>query len=78
MYNIPVHVPYEKQQNIKKMNIILLPTLNSMPPSLDVIIDATSFSVELLERNGRIEAILLSARNVVRQRLLLCCFIDGV
>ena len=25
--------------------------------------------MELLERNGRIEAILLSARNVVRQRL---------
>ena len=43
----------------------------------DVIID-TSFSVELLERNGRIEAILLSARNVVRQRLLMCCFIDSV
>ena len=46
--------------------------------NLDVIIDATSFSVELLERNGRIEAILLSARNVVRQRLLMCCFIDSV
>ena len=34
--------------------------------------------MELLERNGRIEAILLSARNVVRQRLLMCCFIDSV
>ena len=32
--------------------------------------------MELLERNGRIEAILLSARNVVRQRLLVCRFID--
>ena len=41
-------------------------------------LDAASFSVELLERNGRIEAILLSARNVVWQRLLMCCFIDGV
>ena len=39
----------------------------------DVIIDAMSFSMELLERNGRIEAILLNARNVVRQRLLMCC-----
>ena len=46
--------------------------------NLDVIIDATSVSMELLERNGRIEAILLSARNVVRQRLLMCCFIDSV
>ena len=46
--------------------------------NLDVIIAATSFSMELLERNGRIEAILLSARNVVRQRLLICCFIDSV
>ncbi len=46
--------------------------------NLDVIIDTTSFSVELLERNGRIEVILLSARNVVRQRLLMCCFIDSV
>ena len=46
--------------------------------NLDVIIDATSFSMELLERNGQIEAILLSARNVVRQRLLMCCFIDSV
>ena len=34
--------------------------------------------MELLERNGRIEAILLSARNVVRQRLLMCCFTDSV
>ena len=34
--------------------------------------------MELLERNGRIEAILLSARNVVRQRLLMYCFIDSV
>ena len=34
--------------------------------------------MELLERNGRIEAILLSARNVARQRLLMCCFIDSV
>ena len=40
--------------------------------NLDVIIDTTSFSVEL------IEVILLSARNVVRQRLLMCCFIDSV
>ena len=46
--------------------------------NLDVIIDATSFSMELLERNGRIEAILLSARNVVWQRLLMCCFIDSL
>ena len=35
-----------------------------------VIMDAASFSVELLDRNGRIDAILLSARNVVRQGLL--------
>ena len=41
-------------------------------------LDATSFSVELLDRNGQIDAILLSARNVVRQRLLMCCFIDSV
>ena len=34
--------------------------------------------MELLERNGRIEAILLNARKVVRQRLLMCCFIDSV
>ena len=34
--------------------------------------------MELLERNGRIEAILLSARNVVRLRLLMCCFTDSV
>ena len=34
--------------------------------------------MELLERNGRIEAILLSARNVVRQRLLVCYFFDSV
>ena len=46
--------------------------------NLDVIIDATSFSMELLERNGRIEAILLSARNVVRQRLLMYRFTDSV
>ena len=44
----------------------------------DVIIDTTSFTVELLERNGRIEAILLGARNVVRQRLLICYSIDSV
>ena len=43
-----------------------------------MIIDVTSFSVELLEGNGRIEAIFLSARNVVLQRLLVCCFIDSV
>ena len=43
-----------------------------------MIIDTTSFSVELLERNGWIEAILPSARNAVRQRLLMCCFIDSV
>ena len=35
---------------------------------VDVIMDATSFSVELLDRNGRTDAILLSARNVVRRR----------
>ena len=46
--------------------------------NLDVIIDATSFSMELSERNGRIEAILLSARNVVRQRLLMRRFTDSV
>ena len=46
--------------------------------NLDVITDATSSSVELLERNGRIEAILLSARNAVRQRILMCCFTDSV
>ena len=45
---------------------------------VDVIMDATSFSVQLLDRNGRTDAILLSARNVVRQRLVNCCFIDGV
>ena len=33
MYNIQVHVPYEKQQYIKKWIIILLPTLNSISPS---------------------------------------------
>ena len=38
--------------------------------SLGVIMDAASFSVELLDRNGRIDAILPSARNVERQRLL--------
>ena len=43
-----------------------------------MIVVATSFSVELLERNGRIEAILFSARNVVWQRLLMCCFIGSV
>ena len=43
-----------------------------------MIMDATSFSVELLDRNRRIDAILLSARNVVRQRQLMCCFIDSV
>ena len=37
-----------------------------------------NFTVELLDRNGRIEAILLSAGNVVRQRLLMCCFTDSV
>ena len=46
--------------------------------SSTAVIDATSFSMELLERNGRIEAILLSARKVVRQRLLMYCFIDSV
>ena len=46
--------------------------------NLDVIMDAASSSVELLHRNGQIDAILLSARNVVRQRLLMCCFIDSV
>ena len=37
-----------------------------------------NFTVELLDRNGRIEAIFLSAGNVVRQRLLMCCFTDSV
>ena len=46
--------------------------------NLDVIIDTTSFFVELLDRNRQIDAILLSARDMVRQRLLMCCFIDGV
>ena len=46
--------------------------------NLDVIMDATSFSVEVLDRNGRIDEILLSARNVVRQRLLMCCFTGSV
>ena len=46
--------------------------------SLDVIMHATNFSMELLDRTGRIDAILLSARNVVRQRLLVCCFIDSI
>ena len=36
-----------------------------------MIVDATSFSMELLERNGRIEAILLSARNVVREMMMM-------
>ena len=36
----------------------------SQQSNLDVIIDATSFSMELLERNGRINAILLSARKL--------------
>ena len=43
-----------------------------------MIIDATNFAMELTERNGRIEAILLSARKVVWQKLLMCCFIDSV
>ena len=34
--------------------------------------------MELLERNRWIEAILLSARNVVRHRLLMYCFTDSV
>ena len=34
--------------------------------------------MELLERNGRIEAIVQSARSVVRQRILMCCFSDSV
>ena len=49
---------------------------------LDMIMDATRFSVELLDGSGRIEAILLSARNVVRQRqrqrLLMFIFIDSL
>ena len=43
-----------------------------------MVMDATSFSVELLDRNGQIDVILLSARNVVRRRLLMCCFTDSV
>ena len=35
--------------------------------NLDVIMDATRFSMELLGRNGRIEAILLSVRKINRK-----------
>ena len=44
----------------------------------DVIMDTTSFSVELLDRNGWMDVILLSARNIVQQRQQMSYFIDSV
>ena len=44
----------------------------------DVIMDTTSFSVELLDRNRRIDVILLNARNIVQQRQQMSYFIDSV
>lgn len=46
----------------------------------NVIMDAPNFPVELLDkiRYKWTDVILLNAKNIVQQRLLMCCFNDSV